>query len=203
MAIRSALAADAASGSSPHLRVAAGQADRLGSLVGELRALAELETRDIERARMDVAAIAMEEVEALRAELGARRAVRHIAVAFPTAPWPLPPVSGDVDLISVAIRNLLVNAAKYSAEGARIEVRGSEHDGVVVLDVADTGSGIPADEVPHVWDELWRGKSARAVEGTGLGLSLVRIVAERHGGTVSLRSEPGRGTSVQLRLPAA
>jgi two-component system OmpR family sensor kinase len=96
-----------------------------------------------------------------------------------------------------------VNAAKYSAEGARIEVRGSEHDGVVVLDVADTGSGIPADEVPHVWDELWRGKSARAVEGTGLGLSLVRIVAERHGGTVSLRSEPGRGTSVQLRLPAA
>ncbi|WP_416445887.1 sensor histidine kinase [Leucobacter sp. HNU] len=73
----------------------------------------------------------------------------------------------------------------------------------MVVEVADTGWGIPEAEQAHVWDELWRGDRARRVEGSGLGLSLVRIVAERHGGDVAVRSRAGSGTSVRVRIPTA
>lgn len=202
-AIRSAIAAEPAADSSPHLRVAAAQAERLGALVGELRGLAALESRPIERVPVDLASLASEELSVLRDELASRGTHRDITVTFPTAPWPLPAVAGDADLLAVAIRNLLVNAAKYSGTGERIEVRGWEEDGSVLLEVADSGRGIRAEELPHVWDELWRSPDARGVEGTGLGLSLVRVVAERHGGEASIRSEPGRGTSVRLRIPVS
>lgn len=200
-AIRTALAAELDGPASPNLVVAAGQAERLATVVGELRSLSSLETRALDRESVDVGAILSEESEAVGEELSARGTPREIAVDLPTAPWPLPPIAGDPDLIAVAVRNLLVNAAKYSDEGARIEVRGAEDDGFVVVDVADTGWGIAAEELSQVWDELWRSDRARGVEGSGLGLSLVRIVAERHGGEVSIRSHPGRGTSVRMRLP--
>ena len=86
---------------------------------------------------------------------------------------------GDADLLAVAVRNLLVNAAKYSDQGARIEVRGAEDAGIVVIEVADTGWGITAEDLPQVWDELWRSSDARKVEGSGLGLSLVRVAWRR------------------------
>lgn len=202
-AIRTALAAEPGADASPNLRVAAGQADRLASLVGELRALSSLETRALDRESVDLAAIVREEADAVSDELAARGIRRDIGVVLPTAPWPLPRVAGDPDLLAVAIRNLMVNAAKYSDDGARIELRGGEDDGFVVIDVADTGWGIPPEELAHVWEELWRGGDARRVEGSGLGLSLVRIVAQRHGGDVSIRSQPGRGTSVRVRIPVA
>ncbi len=200
-AIRTALAAEEGDEASPNLTVAAAQADRLALLVGELRALASLESRELDHEQVDVAAIVREEADALGRELSARGVAREIAVDLPSAPWPLPEISGDPDLLAVAIRNLLVNAAKYSDEGARIEVRGVEETGSVTIEVADTGWGIADDELAQVWDELWRGAHARKVEGSGLGLSLVRIVAHKHGGEVTLRSQHGRGTSVRLRLP--
>ncbi|WP_052460848.1 sensor histidine kinase [Microbacterium gorillae] len=201
-AIRSALAVD---GPAPvqNVRIAATQASRLATLVGQLRGLSELETRTIESVPVDLSALVEEEVGAIREELAARGAQRQISTAFPTVPWPLPPVSGDADLLAVVVRNIVLNAVKYSSEGARIEVRGSEDGADVVLDVADTGWGIRTEDLPFVWDELWRSTDARGVEGSGLGLSLVRVVVERHGGEVTLRSQPGRGTSVRLRLPAA
>lgn len=201
-AIRSALTVD---GDAPaaNVAIAVGQANRLAALVGQLRGLAALESRPLERAPVDLTAIALEEVAAIREEAAARRANRVITTDFPTVPWPLPPVLGDADLLAVAVRNVVLNAVKYSGEGARIEVRGSEDSGFVVLDVADTGAGIRDEDLPFVWDELWRAADARGIEGTGLGLSLVRVVLERHGGDVSLRSQYGRGTSVRLRVPAA
>lgn len=202
-AIRAALAAETQGAAAPsaNIAIATSQTTRLVSLVGDLRALASLENRDIERVPVDVQEIATEEVDALREELAARGAMRDLVLVFPAAPWPLPAVAGDADLVGVAVRNLLVNAAKYSDEGARIEVRGADDGAFVSLEVADTGWGIGAEDLAHVWDELWRGADARRVEGSGLGLSLVRVVAERHGGDVAIRSQPGRGTSVRLRLP--
>ena len=72
----------------------------------------------------------------------------------------------------------------------------------IVIEVADTGPGIPDDELPYVWEELYRGKGARGIPGSGLGLALVRAIADRHQGQVSLRSRKGQGTVVTLRLPA-
>lgn len=198
-AIRAALETDL--DPSPSLRVAAGQAGRLAVLIGELRSLSALETSAIERMQVDLSAVVRDEAGAFAEDLEARGLTRVIDVQLPEAPWPLPTVAGDADLLAVAVRNLLVNAAKYSDEGSRIEVRGSEGAGYVVIEIADTGWGIADAELPHVWDELWRGGTARRVEGSGLGLSLVRIVAERHGGDVAIRSREGAGTSVRLRVP--
>ena len=71
----------------------------------------------------------------------------------------------------------------------------------MVIEVADTGPGIPEDEVESVWDELYRGKGARGVPGSGLGLALARAIIERHGGQIRLRSRAGQGTVVTVRLP--
>ncbi len=199
-AIRAALETE--SEHSPALAIASGQADRLAALIGALRSLAALEASEIERVPVDLAAVVRDEVEAFSADLVARGLERTVDVQLPTAPWPLPMVLGDADLLAVAVRNLLVNAAKYSDLGARIEVRGAEDAGIVVIEVADTGWGIAAEDLPQVWDELWRSSDARKVEGSGLGLSLVRVVAEQHGGGVSIRSIAGSGTSVRLQLPA-
>jgi two-component system OmpR family sensor kinase len=110
-------------------------------------------------------------------------------------------VRGDWDLLFLAVYNLLDNAYKFTQPGDTVEVRAFEDGALVVLEIADTGPGIPEAEVPHVWEELYRGQGARGVRGSGLGLALVRAVAERHGGRVTLRSRVGQGTVVTLRLP--
>jgi signal transduction histidine kinase len=70
-----------------------------------------------------------------------------------------------------------------------------------LLRVRDSGPGIPADEVPHIWDRLFRGDSSRTERGLGLGLSLVKAIVEAHGGTVRVSSEPGRGSTFEVSLP--
>ncbi|WP_218683537.1 sensor histidine kinase KdpD, partial [Microbacterium sp. BF1] len=98
------------------------------------------------------------------------------------------------------IDNVLSNAAKYSAQGP-IEVRLREQDGWAVIDVADAGRGIPAGDLPTVFDELARAQNARDVTGSGIGLTLVATVMRHHGGDVSIRSAEGAGTVLTLRLP--
>ena len=99
--------------------------------------------------------------------------------------------------------NLVANAVKFSPPGATIEVRALEEDRHAVIEVADTGIGIPDDEIDLVWEELARGTAARAVPGSGIGLALVRTIVDRHGGSVFVRSRVGQGTVVRLRFPLA
>jgi two-component system OmpR family sensor kinase len=82
-----------------------------------------------------------------------------------------------------------------------VEVRASEDGSWLLLEVADTGAGIPDDEIEEVWQELARGRAARSLPGTGIGLALVRVVVARHGGQVAIRSREGQGTVVTIRLP--
>jgi two-component system OmpR family sensor kinase len=72
----------------------------------------------------------------------------------------------------------------------------------VVVEVADTGPGIPEDEMERVWEELYRGEKVRGITGSGLGLPLVRVIIEQHGGMVGLRSRAEKGTVFSIRLPA-
>lgn len=122
-------------------------------------------------------------------------------MSIPQAPWPLPLVSGDPDLLLLVIHNLIDNALKFTRPGETIEVRAFEDANSVVVEVADTGPGIPEEELPYVWQELYRGAAARGVPGSGLGLALARAIVDRHGGKVSLRSRAGQGTVVSIRLP--
>jgi signal transduction histidine kinase len=126
---------------------------------------------------------------------------RRLTLTLPQAPWPLPTISGDWDLLFLAVYNLLDNALKFTQPGDTVEVRASEDGATVVLEVADTGPGIPQAELPYVWQELYRGQGARGVRGSGLGLSLALAIVQRHGGQASLRSKVGQGTVVTLRLP--
>jgi two-component system OmpR family sensor kinase len=176
------------------------QATRLTRLMTDLRKLTELETREVERVPVGLDAM-LREVEAAVRELpGASE--RRLRLTLPEAPWPLPAVRGDVDLLFVAVHNLAVNAVKFTRPGDTIELRAGEDGAAVVIEVADTGPGIPADELDEVWEELARGEAARGVPGTGLGLPLVRTIVARHGGEERIRSRVGQGTVVSLRLPA-
>jgi two-component system OmpR family sensor kinase len=172
---------------------------RLSRLVADLRKLAELETRPIERSPVDLSAMLKEAVEIIQEEPEA--AQHSITLSLPHAPWPLPEVQGDEDLLMLALLNLLGNAVKFSEPGATVEVRAFEDDAMVTIEVADTGPGIPEAEVPFVWQELYRGRSARGVPGSGLGLALVRAITERHGGQVILRSRVRQGTVVTMKIP--
>lgn len=195
-AVRAAVAASAAP--TPQLETIDAQTARLGRLVGDLRKLSELQTAPIEQSPVDVGALVADVVDAIRDAHG-----RAVTVTLPAAPWPLPHVTGDPDLLFAALFNVVSNAAKYSAPGDVIEVRGHEQSGAVVLEVGDTGRGVPAAEVGIVFDELARAGNARDLPGSGLGLALVRTIVQRHGGEAALASREGQGTRVRITLPAA
>jgi signal transduction histidine kinase len=96
--------------------------------------------------------------------------------------------------------NLLDNAIKYTPQGGHVEIAAGRDGDRAVLRVTDTGLGIPADEQPRIWDRLFRGDQSRAERGLGLGLSLVKAIVEAHGGTVSVNSQPGRGSTFTVSL---
>lgn len=175
------------------------QANRITQLLGDLRKLADVETRDIEAAPVDLPALLHEVREAVDAIPAASE--RVVQVNVPRAPWPLPLIEGDRDLLFIALQNLVANAVKFTARDDTVEVRASEDGRWVLLEVADTGIGIGEDEIGEVWHELARGRAARSLPGTGIGLALVRVVVTRHGGQVAIRSREGQGTVVSIRLP--
>lgn len=175
------------------------QSRRLASLVADLRKIAELETRPIERSPVDIAGLLAEVDEAIGELPGA--ADRTITVSLPEAPWPVGTVPGDRDLLFLAVHNLLVNAVKFTRPGDRIDIRARDEGAHVVIEVADTGIGIPDGEIGEIWDELARGSAARGLPGMGLGLALVRGIVARHGGTAWARSRDGHGTVLGVTLP--
>jgi two-component system OmpR family sensor kinase len=172
---------------------------RLSRLSSDLRKLAELESRPLERSAVNVNEM-LQEAYAL-AQDQPNAAYRDLKLTVPQAPWPLPTIQGDRDLLFLAVHNLLDNAIKFTQPGATIEMRGFEDGSSLVIEVADTGQGIPEDELVHVGEELYRARGARGIPGNGLGLALVHSIINLHGGKVSLRSREGKGTVVTLKLP--
>lgn len=172
---------------------------RLSRLLADLRKLAELEIRPLDCAPVDMSEL-LQDVVAMTEERPEAEG-RHITLTLPQAPWPLPPVPGDRDLLFLLFHNLLDNALKFTQPGNKIELRAFEDGARVVVEVADTGAGIPEKDALLVWNELYRGENARGVPGSGIGLALVRAIAERHKGEVFLRSRLGQGTVFTLRLP--
>jgi len=98
--------------------------------------------------------------------------------------------------------NLLDNAIKYTPAGGRVDISVARENDRAVLRVSDTGIGIPATELPRIWERLFRGDRSRTERGLGLGLSLVKAVVEAHGGTVTVESAPGRGSTFTVALNA-
>jgi two-component system OmpR family sensor kinase len=176
------------------------QVQRISRLVADLRKLAALERAPVETVVVNMADLLTDVVSAVKDQPSTKE--RQITLILPHAPWPLPDIEGDPDLLLLAIHNLLDNAAKFTTPGDTIEVRAFDDGSDIVIEVADTGAGIPQTEIAQVWEELYRGERARGVPGSGLGLPLVRAIIEKHGGSVELRSRPDQGTVFSVHLPA-
>jgi two-component system OmpR family sensor kinase len=202
-AMRAALANVAADASGAGRRAGVARIEsqlvQLSRLTANLRKIAEVGSGHLERRPVDVAALLEEVVHVARERPPA--ADRELSLDLPRGPGPLPEVDGDEDLLSLAVLNVVENAVKYTEAGDRIEVRARAASGRVVVEVADTGSGIHPEDLAHIWEELYRSPRTRAVPGSGLGLALVRAVVERHGGGVAVESRPERGTVVRVLLP--
>jgi two-component system OmpR family sensor kinase len=169
---------------------------RLTRIVIDLRKIGELDTREIDHALIDLNML-LEEI----ASIGSDEAVATNRIIDVQIPPDLPTVSGDYDLLFLSIYNVVNNAVKYTHPGDRIILRARFDDDYMVIGVQDNGPGIPADNLPYVWDELYRAENARGTPGSGIGLALVRRCITRHGGDVAIESCQGEGTTVWLRLP--
>jgi PAS domain S-box-containing protein len=115
----------------------------------------------------------------------------------------LPPLLADPDLLSRAFENLVSNAIKYSPEGSEVTISTAADEECIVIEVADQGYGIPAADLGRIFEKFYRVPRVEdaGTPGTGLGLAFVREIAELHRGSVSVRSDAGRGSTFTLRLP--
>jgi signal transduction histidine kinase len=110
-------------------------------------------------------------------------------------------VRADRNRLRQVLVNLLDNAIKYSPPGSRVEISAEPRADEVFITVKDTGAGIPAEEIPRIWERLYRGDKSRSQRGLGLGLSLVRAIIKAHGGRMKVQSTVGKGSSFVIHLP--
>ena len=175
------------------------EAMRLSRIVSDLLDLSRLESGSdlAERVRLDI--VAADELERLE------EMAREAGLAIELHTQGVPSVAGSGRDLALLVRNLIDNAVRYTPSGGRVDVSVSAEDGQVVLQVADTGMGIPQRDLPRVFERFYRVDRARSREtgGTGLGLSIVRHVAENHGGEVTVQSELSAGSTFVVRLPVA
>lgn len=119
------------------------------------------------------------------------------------APEYVPPVLADPERIERAITNLLTNALKYSPSDSPVVIRVVQQDGQAIASVTDQGVGIPAEDIPHLFERYYRARMGKKTEGVGLGLYITRMIVEAHGGRIWVESEVGRGSTFYLTLRAA
>jgi PAS domain S-box-containing protein len=172
-------------------------ADRMEHMIDDLLDVATIEAKGVKlrRTMEDVSRLLATVVEAHEA----RAASTGIEITRDCGLGSVR-VSCDRERIERVFANLLDNALKFCAPGDAITVRGHVADGQVVFSVADTGPGIPADQVPHLFDRYWTSER-KGAKGTGLGLYISKRIVEAHGGELWVESEVGRGTKFSFTLP--
>ena len=182
------------------LNVIGQEARRLERIVGDMLSISEMEAGALQLHEDDVRLDAV--FEELRTDFVAPAAEKDITLTFDLPPK-LPVTIGDRDKILLALHNLIGNALKYTPAGGEISVRTIEQNATLVVNVADNGIGIDPDERERIFDKFYRAKDPRLtrISGTGLGLTLARDVIRRHGGEITVESEPDRGSTFTMTLP--
>jgi len=181
--------------------------DQLASLCDEVLRLARMVTDLQTLAAADAAAVRLSRRHCDLAEI-AGTAADSLAGQFETAGITLvrrlatADILGDPRWLHQVITNLLTNALKFTPAGGRVTIAAGPAEADAVLTVTDTGTGIPADELPRIFDRFWRGRQASQTPGSGVGLAVAAELAHAHDGRLSASSQPGRGTEMKLILPA-
>ena len=131
-------------------------------------------------------------------------ATRKAIEIQPSVADPLPPVHGDEGSLTEVLVNLLGNAVKYSFPNSRVCVRAEAQGAQVLISVTDTGVGIAKEDLPHLFQDFVRGQAQpEGTAGCGLGLAISRRIVEVHGGSITVESEPGKGSTFMIHLPVA
>lgn len=185
-----------------HATENAGRAvERLTRLLTDLRKLSDLGERPIELSIVDIPDLLQDAVDAAQVLPAYDR--RDVSLLIPKVPSPFPFVTGDRDLLVLAVYNLIENALKFTSANDSVEVRAAEDGRNILIEVADSGVGVPPDDAPKIFEELFRASNARGIEGSGLGLALVHRIVSLHDGKISVRSsqENPRGTVFTMSLP--
>ena len=179
----------------------AAEADRLNRLVESILNLSRLESGLVPVNKTDLAVT--EILRNVANVMTPQAAQKNVSLAADLAPVFFR-VSADRDMLYQAYLNVVSNAVKYTPEGGEVRISTYLADGAVVVEVADTGFGIPPAEVNKIFEKFYRARlSSRAAPGTGLGLALVKHVIETiHGGRIEVKSEVGKGSVFRLSLPA-
>jgi len=174
---------------------------RLTRLLTDLRKLSDLEERPLEQLTVNIPEMLEDVVGAVRALPAFEKRTVNLLISH--VPWPFPTVTGDRDLLGLVMYNLIENALKFTSGDESVEVRALEDEKAIVIEVADSGPGIPSEELPKIFEELYRGANARGIEGSGLGLALVQRIVKLHSGQIKVRShqDDPRGTVFTVRLP--
>jgi two-component system OmpR family sensor kinase len=175
--------------------------ERLQRLLADLRKLSDLDEMALECLPVQLPEL-LEEIVAAASGLPDYQG-RSLSLLVANVP-PLPSVVGDRDLLGLAFYNLIDNALKFSGSRNAVQVRAREDGRSLVVEVADGGPGIPADDLPHIFEELYRGANARGIPGSGLGLALAARIVDLHGGSLKVTSRQGerQGTVFSMLLPA-
>ena len=171
---------------------------RLARMVDDLQTLAAADAAALHLVRQpcDLAGIAAQASDslALRFEASGIEMKRQLDGVI---------VPADPRWLHQVVTNLLTNALKFTPAGGQVTVRTMAAGDDALLSVADTGTGIPADELPHIFDRFWRGQAAAQASGSGIGLTVAAELARAHGGELTAASAEGEGTTMTLRLPRA
>jgi heavy metal sensor kinase len=171
-------------------------AQRMRKLIGALLELARLDAgqEQMKRMKFDLSETARNCVELIRPIADEHSIKIHCELS---------PVEcvGDSERLAQVITNLLTNAIQYNKPAGEIRIAAKSRDGTAILTVSDTGLGIPAEDLPHVFKRFYRGDKSRSSANNGLGLAISKAIVEAHGGTIEVSSEENAGTTFTVRLP--
>ena len=180
------------------VRALEARGQQMASLIDDLLLASRIEQGDLhlDREPIDLAGLIADTVSRFQAVQRSHRFIMDVDTR-------LPKVSVDKRRMEHVVSSLLSNAVKHSPDAAEVRVSAVREGDIAVVSVTDRGIGIGADDLPHVWDRFFQADSGtrRAYPGAGLGLYLVKMVVDAHGGTAHVRSVPGQGSVFSVRLP--
>jgi signal transduction histidine kinase len=171
---------------------------RLAELIDDILFMSRLDSGrfQLERTSVDLCELVAERVESIRPAADKKRVEVRVDISDASSP-----VCADYSRLAQVVDNLLSNGVKFTPEGGDVFVTVSTSGETARLEVRDTGVGIPEDEAARLFERFFRASTAQNIQGTGLGLSITKSIVEAHGGTISIHSSVGVGTTVTVDLP--